>query len=242
MRLFIAELGINHGGDMHVAKKMIRQAADSGASIAKFQMYDPIKILGPESLYLAEASKAQFTKDQHRELKGYCDVIGIEYCCSVFHPRDVPFFEEIGMKRYKIASRSTLDIPLIRAINATGKPIIVSNGLDKALHEIREEIEPRSKLSILRCIAKYPTSVTELMNDLFDYENGLGLAIKIPSKWGLSSHCSSIVPSLTCIAAGASIIEHHVRFDWQKEGCDMNSSITFQQFKEMVDIARRELC
>lgn len=234
MSIFIAEIGINHGGDMKLAEDMIVAAKASGADIVKFQMYDPLKILGPKSPHLEEAARCQFSKNNHRLLKEFCNEVGIEYCCSVFDPIDVLFFEEIGMKRYKIASRSVNDIELIKAIKATNKPAIASNGLDKDLTQLKSIFGRRADLSILECISEYPTSITKMANNFFELPKN----IRGSSKWGLSSHCPSIIPSLMAIMYGASIIEHHVRFDWQKDGCDMSSSITFEQFKQMVDIAR----
>lgn len=233
--LFIAELGINHGGNVGLAQDMIISAKAAGADIAKFQMYDPIKILGKDSPHLEEATQAQFTHDQHKQLKIFCGYAGIEYCCSVFHAEDVPFFEEIGMQRYKIASRSTKEIALLEAIRRTGKPVIASNGLDKELIQLKAIFQPESNLSVLECICKYPTTSSQMaLNiDYIDFDK--------PNS-GLSSHCLSIVPSLTAIMYGAEIIEHHVRFDWQRVGCDMGSSITFEQFKQMTEIARNELC
>lgn len=236
---FIAELGINHGGDMHLAQDMIVAAKISGADIAKFQRYNPLKILGKDSPYLEEASKAQFTQDQHKLLKEFCDHVDIEYCCSVFHEEDIPFFESIGMKRYKIASRSVNDLILLRAIKATGKPAIASNGLDKLLTNVKAIFEPRAKLSVLECISQYPTQLgtmkelllRKLVIEDFSYPNKID---------GISSHCPSILPTLAAILYGASIIEHHVRFSWQRVGCDMSSSITFEQLKSLIDIARSE--
>lgn len=231
MTEFIAEIGINHGGDFQLALDMVVAAKQSGANVAKFQMYDPIKILGRDSIYLEEALKSQFSKEEHIELKSYCDKIGIEYMCSVFDPADIPFFEGIGMKRYKIASRSVKDVPLLEAIKATRKPVVASNGLDWGLMQLKSIFQPGADLTVLECIAKYPSSLEDMRFPSWD---------RFKEK-GLSSHCPSIVPSLTAIMHGAKIVEHHVKFEWQKEGCDMSSSITFEQFKEMTTLARREL-
>lgn len=229
----IAEIGINHQGNLELAKRMIEESHRWGADIAKFQMYDPEKVLGRDSPHLAEAKQAQFDKKQHLDLKKYCDKIGIEYGCSVFHPEDVKFFEDIGLARYKIASRSAKDLPLLESVAETEKPVLMSCGMASPSDIINaKNILSSSDLSLLYCVCNYPTDLKDL---------NLGRMVLLGGHMkdvGFSSHCPSIAPTLTAVAYGATVVENHVVFDRTQKGCDVASSLTFRQFGQMVPLIR----
>lgn len=226
----IAELGINHGGSMDTAKKMIERAKWANADIAKFQFYDPLRVLGKDSPHLAEAKKCQFTWKQHLELKAHCEKVGIEWMVSLFHPEHVPLAEEAGMKRYKIASRAALDTKLRFDIAQTGKPVILSSGL---LPEDQKQYLPaifkNNPLTVLYCVAEYPTEKERL-----HFEDMLSLKT-ISQNIGFSSHCPDISAAVDAVRHGATVIEQHVVLDKRQAGCDVSSSITFEDLKRLTD-------
>lgn len=212
----IAELGINHDGDFEKAVHMIDEVAATGVKIVKFQHYDPLTLLGPDSPYLDYASKCQFTKDQHWQLKQFCDKAGLEYLVSVFDIADIPWANSL-CKRHKVASRMNQNPDFIKALRDTGKEVIMS-----------VQIKPSFFVEDLRhmyCITKYPTPKEELMS------------LPCNEDLGLSSHCPSIEPSLLAILQGADLIEHHVTFDRTDEGCDHGSSITFMELEMLNSMA-----
>lgn len=230
----IAELGINHGGDMMRAIEMILKSKTAGADMAKFQTYDPHKILGNSSPFLREASDAQFSLEEHKYLKEVCERNGIEWGISLFHGEDVEWAERVGLKRYKIASRAALDPHLLREINRTEKPVILSTGLlttgaeiDKTLTALRD-----CDVSLLYCRCEYPTKPEHV--DLGEM-NRLGRHVR---KVGISSHCPSPIPTMAAVARGALFTENHVTFSRERPGCDMASSLTFDEFGEMVKAIR----
>lgn len=227
----IAEAGINHQGDMELAKQMIVLSRMAGADVWKTQWYDPLEILGRDNPNIEEAKKAQFTPEQHKELKEYCDWAGIEWAVSVFHPEHVAVIEAIGQKFYKVASRAALNERLLLEIAKTGKPVVLSTGLlgeglKQKLCRIRN-IFRNNILTLLYCVCDYPTRFKDILLGRMIMLNGFSDAV------GFSSHCPNITPSLAAVAYGAEVIENHVVVDKLQVGCDVSSSITFEQLTDM---------
>lgn len=217
----IAELGINHNGSLDKAEDMILAAKQAGVKTVKFQHYDALKLLGADSPYLEYASKCQFTKQQHEELKQFCDVLEMEYLVSVFDVADIPWADSL-CKRHKVASRMNKNQDFINALLATGKQVIMS-------------IQPCQKvdivpgLDLMVCITEYPTDAPKMHKalDSINWWKSMGVQV------GLSSHCPDIKPTLVAITNGAKIVEHHVTFSRSDEGCDQGSSITFDELKQL---------
>jgi len=215
--LIIAEAGVNHGGDLKTAHKMIELANASGADIVKFQMYNPLKVLGPKSPFLRYAQSCQFTKRQHEELKSHCDAAGIEYLVSVFDVADLPWALRL-CKRVKIATRMNGDAEFRKAAIASGKQILVSTTEPVAMYS--------DKFVYLYCVPKYPTKPTE-------YSPAF-----LQSCEGFSTHCPNISPALLAVSKGCKVVEAHVTTSRELEGCDMSSSWTFDELKQFVGIVR----
>lgn len=216
----ICEVGINHDGDFAKAMKMIEACADTGVKICKFQFYDPLKLLGPDSPYLAYATRCQFTRVQHELLKQVCDMYGLEYLVSVFDIADIPWADSL-CKRHKVASRMNKDNSFVGALRETGKQVIMSVQNLSADPFRAGDYQMR----YMYCITEYPTPVSELSN------------LPCNEHLGLSSHCPSIKPSIDALAQGATLIEHHVKFAGDEDGCDKSSSITFDQLAQLNLIA-----
>jgi len=129
---FVAEIGSNWEGDFMLASRLIDECKEAGANAVKFQMWRA------EDLYNGRYKEYELTFDKAKSIKGYCDNLGIEFFCSVFYPEAVEFLEKLGVKRYKIASRTWLGEDYyaketIRAIEKTGKPIIFSDGYNEVV-------------------------------------------------------------------------------------------------------------
>lgn len=230
----IAEIGINHGGDLMRAIEMVLKAKTAGADMAKFQTYDPNQLLGPQSPFFREACRAQLPLDEHAHLKQVCERNGIEWGISLFHAQDVGWTERLGMKRYKVASRAALDKNLLREINRTEKPVILSTGLletPRAIGEAMEQLRD-CELSLLYCRCNYPTRPEDV--DLTAMQ-ALGQHAR---RIGFSSHCPSPYPTLAAVAKGALVTENHVTLSRARPGCDMSSSLEFEEFGEMVKAIR----
>ena len=225
--LIIAEIGQNHNGNMDIAKRLIRLAKESGADIAKFQLYDVDKIFTPDFKWYKEGKQSQLTKKQTKELAEECRKVGIEFMASVFDLKGVDWMEEISVKRYKIASRSIYEYDLIDAIAATGKDIIVSLGMykEKGFPVIRTP----AKVDYLYCISKYPA----LPEDL-DFTR-----VNFNKYSGFSDHTIGIEAAIDAISRGARIIEKHFTLDKNMHGPDHLLSAEPAELKLLVDYARK---
>ena len=125
----IAEIGQNHNGNMELAKKLIQEAKRAGADVAKFQLYEARALFPKEgNEWFDYNCKTELSRTQIGMLAEECDKAGIEFMASVFDIERIQWLEDVGMKRYKIASRSIFETGLINAVAATGKPMIVSLG------------------------------------------------------------------------------------------------------------------
>jgi len=230
----IAEIGINWQGDMALAKDMIWSAKFNGADVAKFQIYSPERLLDRNHPDLIDhwdtILKTELSRDQVRTLKEECDKANIEFLASVFRPEVVEWTEEIGMRRYKIASRSIYDKKLAEAIAATGKPIILSWGHHDP-HRVSALIQwPAAwyRTKHLYCISKYPTA----LSDLTDF-NDLTFGGRYD---GFSDHTKGIIASIVAMSLGAKIIEKHVTYDKTLPGPDHSSSIDFGELRQLCNM------
>lgn len=214
--VFIAEIGLNHGGSLSKAFRMVYLAKLSGATVAKFQHYSPIDVLGIDHPALDYVVKCQFKRQDHERLAQYCNTIGIEYLVSVFDIKDIQWAASL-CKRMKVASRKNQDLEFLSYIDKTKLPVIMS---------IQPEVPLRSyyrdRFYFMWCVRNYPATTTEVLNTNFSY------------KYGLSSHCPDFKASVEAYKLGARIFENHVKEFETEEGCDMASSITFDNYKRMT--------
>ena len=225
--LIIAEIGQNHNGDMEIARKLISAAKEGEADIAKFQLYDVDSILLPTFEWYKEAKQAQLTREQVVELSAWCGKTGIEFMASVFDTDRVKWCQDIGMKRYKIASRSIYDRQLIDAIADTGKDIIASLGMYRDKDFPR--IDTSGKVDFLYCIAEYPTAPEDLNF----------LEVDFNKYSGFSDHTIGIEAALVAMARGARIIEKHFTLDKQMCGPDHLISMGPDELRQIVDFSKK---
>lgn len=215
--LFIAELGINHHGNLSKAFRMVKLAKDAGAHVAKFQHYSPMDVLGREHPALDYATQCQFSRNDHEKLAQYCREIGIEYCVSVFDIKDIAWAASL-CKRMKVASRMNRNLEFLAYIDRTKLPVIMS---------IQPELPLRStyrdRWYFMWCRQDYPSLKSDAVKGPFSY------------KYGLSSHCPDYSASVEAYTQGARIFENHVCESREESGCDISSSITFEEYKRMTD-------
>ena len=234
----VAEIGVNTNGDFNRAKKMILMAKSCGADVAKFQVYDPIKVLDPEhpdikpwwDLLLG----IQFDQSEWRTLAAYCNEIGIEFFCSVFDPADVEWLNPL-VKRWKIASRSMYDDALAAAVVETGKPIIVSYGY----YDGRPAATfgwglPVGSFVPLYCVSKYPTQLSDLHFTVTG-KYGTDSIFRGPYS-GFSDHTEGTLASTVAMAMGAKIIEKHFTLDHAMPGPDHRCSANAIELSTLCSI------
>ena len=193
----IAEIHPQHGGSLPTAREMIRAAKAGSATVAKFQLYDATAVLGPEWAYL------EISRDELGTLKGWCDEEEIEFMVSVFDEERVGWCEDLGVSRYKIASRTVADDPaLCRTILELGKETLISLGM---WHGTEMPFGQEPTIRYLYCKSNYPT----LLGDLHDFPDDFGEA----GLAGYSDHTLGIDVCLLAIARGATIVEKHFTLD-----------------------------
>lgn len=225
--LIIAEIGLNHNGDINLAKCLAKEAKNCGADIAKFQFFDASQYFTPEFEWYDACMKARLSFEQAAQIKRFCDDIDIEFLASVFDLTGVEWAEKLKMRRYKIPSRAINQKDLIKAVCDTGKDIIVALGMwDKKEFP---KIITKGKVDFLYCVAKYPAMPEDLELSKIDF-----------SKYsGFSDHTIGIDAALVAAAKGAKIIEKHFTLSKEMYGPDHAGSMDPGELRELVRISRK---
>mgnify|MGYP006413212705 FL=1 len=242
----IAEMSANHNGDINNAYKIIDMAKASGADAVKLQTYTPDTLTIDSDLpdfqlteglwagqTLYELYKGAFMPwEWHQPLFDYAKKVGITIFSSPFDNTAVDLLEDLNAPAYKIASFEAVDLPLIKYVAQTGKPMIISTGMADA-EEIQEAIEAAreggcKELAILHCVSGYPAPAEDYnLRTLVDMQQRFGLVT------GLSDHTIDNTTAISSIALGVSIIEKHVTLDRNGGGPDDSFSLEGEGLKEL---------
>lgn len=243
----IAEAGVNHNGDLAIAKKLVDAAKEAGADAVKFQTFKA------ENLVCKDARKAKYqleTTNQsetqfemlkkleldyamHMELIKYCKTVGITFLSTPFDEDSIGLLEELGMDLYKIPSGEITNLPYLRKIAALGKPVILSTGMS-TMEEVEESVEVlksagSGEITVLHCNTQYPTPMEDVnLNVIETMKRELGVSV------GYSDHTQGIEVPIAAVALGATVIEKHFTLDRQMEGPDHKASLEPKELKEMV--------
>ena len=245
----IAEIGQNHNGSIDLAKKLIDMSKRCGASAVKFQKRDiPSELTkeafdriydNPNSFGITYGEHRMFlelSEEAHKELKEYCDLIGMTYFCTPCDVPSVELLERIGCPFFKVASRDLTNIPLLKKLGSIGKPVIISTGM-ASIEDIDVAIETlklsNDKLIITQCTSQYPCDVRNVnlraMSTLRD---------KYKVNVGLSDHTSGVIISSAAAAIGAPVIEKHVSLDRTMKGTDQPGSLEESGLNKLVEYIR----
>ncbi len=228
----IAEIGINHGGDMEVAKKLIESAARTGVDSVKFQTYITEKRTPKDSPIFDILKKCELPFEAFSELKAFANNLNLEFFSTPFDEESVDLLNEIGCDLYKIASFDVVNHKLLTKVAKTKKPIILSVGMSN-LEEIKTAYsiltEQGAPVTLLHCISAYPTAPEDA---------NLG-AIEILKKSfdcviGQSDHTDDIKVPTFAAAMGAQVLEKHFKIDEAMDCIDAPVSITEDQLRQLV--------
>ncbi len=244
----IAELSANHANCLEIALQTVRAAADSGANAIKVQTFNASSLtLPPEfpgfgpreygawkgftswDLY----SQASMPYEWHLPIKKEAELLGLDFFSTAFDLEGVDFLENLNVPKYKISSFEITDIPLIKKVAKTGKPIIVSTGLSSILdiqlcvNTIRNE--GNEQICLLKCTSEYPAP-PEKMNLLGIQE----LKSKFNTQVGLSDHSKSLIIPAVAVGLGATVIERHIMLHSEINSVDKGFSTIPSEFKQMV--------
>jgi N-acetylneuraminate synthase len=243
----IAEIGINHNGDLEIAKQMIDAAVHAGVDAVKFQKRTP-EIATPLEqqkqmretpwgyiTYLDYRYKVEFSEEQYCEIEKYCKFKGIAWMVSVWDESSVDFMEKFDTPAYKIPSASLTDFGLIRKARATGKPVILSTGMS-TMEQIRKGAESAGEkdLVLMHCTSTYPCEPEELNLKMVET-----LRREFPNTpVGYSGHEVGLVPSAVAVALGACMVERHLTLDRAMWGSDQAASVEPGGFERLVKYIR----
>lgn len=243
----IAELSANHNGSLERAEKLVRVAADAGANAVKLQTYtaDTMTIECDNKYFHIKGTlwegrtlhelynEAQTPWDWTPRLMELAKTLGMDCFSTPFDATSVDFLEECGVSRYKIASFEIVDIPLLKKIASTGKPVIMSTGMatlgeiDEAVDTLREN--GSGEITLLKCTSAYPAPPEEA--NLATIPN---LAQTFGCKAGLSDHTMGSAVAVAAVAIGATVIEKHFTLARADGGPDSAFSMEPQEFAQMV--------
>lgn len=247
----IAEAGVNHGGDINVAKQLIDIAASSGADAVKFQTFKTEDLIledvkkAPYQQKSTDAAESQYnmlkklevTKEQNLELKRYCKEKNIIFLTTPFDEASLEETNELDLAAYKVASTDTTNLPFLKKIAKKNKPIFLSTGMSY-LSEVQMALETiyeyNKNVVLLQCTANYPIKDEEANLAVIDtFKKNFDVLL------GYSDHSVGIGAAPFAIPMGAKVVEKHFTIDKSLEGPDHTASLSPEELKEFVKLVRR---
>jgi len=251
--LIIAEAGVNHNGELSVAKRLIDVAAKAGADMVKFQTFSAdrlVTVQAEKARYqtadsrIAESQHAmlrrlELTPAVHQELLAYCAGRGIIFFSTAFDIESLDLLAGLGLDRFKIPSGEITNLPYLRHIGRFGKPLIVSTGMATmaeiaaALAVLEEAGTARVLITVLHCNTQYPTPMADVnLRAMLTIRDTFGVEV------GYSDHTLGIEVAIAAVALGATVIEKHFTLDRNMSGPDHKASLEPQELAAMVAAIR----
>ena len=237
----IAEIGINHNGQVELAKKMIDIAVTTGCDAVKFQKRTVDVVYTKEELAKERKSVfgntngdlkrgLEFGYDEYKEIDSYCKEKGILWFASCWDEGSVDFMEQFDPPCYKIASASLTDDNLLKYTRATGKPILLSTGMS-TMEQIRHAVEilGEEDLVIYHCTSTYPSNTDEMNLRVIE-----SFKTEFDCPVGYSGHERGVTPSVLAVAVGANSVERHITVDRTNWGSDQAASLEMAGLYHMV--------
>lgn len=229
----VAEIGINHNGDLNIAKKMIRAAKEAGVDAVKFQKRTPLLCVPPEErnrmretpwgyiTYLEYREHVEFGKEEYAVIDSLCKELGIDWFASPWDEEAVEFLEQFDPIAYKVPSASLTDTVLVDKLRSTGRPIILSTGMS-TMEQIRACVShfDMNNLAITHATSSYPCDPADLNLNMVQT-----LKKEFDCPIGYSGHETGLIPSVVAVGLGASIVERHFTLDRAMWGTDQSASV-----------------
>lgn len=246
--LIIAEAGVNHNGDIKLAKKLIDVAVEAKADYVKFQSFTAEKLvskIAKKAEYQKQTTdsnesqfemikKLELSEKDHLELIEYCKLKKIGFMSSPFDTDGIGYLDSLGVDFFKIPSGEITNLPYLRELARFDKPIILSTGMAN-LGEVEDAVEilKNKKLTILHCNTEYPTPMTDV-----NLKAMLTMKDHFKVDVGYSDHTLGIEVAIAAVALGATVIEKHFTLDKSMEGPDHKASLAPEELKQMVSSIR----
>lgn len=251
--LIIAEAGVNHNGNLVIAKQLIDAAADAGADLVKFQCFTAGQIATPKAAMAdyqtanTGRSSTQIEMLRYLELRvedygaliTHSNLRKIGFFCTAFDIDGLNLLRSLGAKRFKVPSGEITNLPYLIRVASFGMPVILSTGMCN-LGEIEEAIDaiessglPRNLITVLHCNTEYPTPLRDVnLNAMISIKTAFGVAV------GYSDHTLGIEVPIAAVALGATVIEKHLTLSREMPGPDHKASLEPSEFAAMVRAIR----
>jgi len=251
--LIIAEAGVNHNGDMNLARQLIDAASDAGVDMVKFQTFTADKLVteqagkadyqkqstgSGESQY-SMIRRLELSRQMHVDLIEHCKLRGIEFFSTGFDPESVDMLVDLGIDHFKVPSGEITNLPYLRHVGRYGKPTILSTGMadlgeiEDALKVLEKAGTSRDLITMLHCNTEYPTPMADVnLRAMSSMRDAFGVAV------GYSDHTQGIEVPIAAVALGATVIEKHFTLDRNLPGPDHQASLEPNELKAMVEAIR----
>ena len=249
----IAEIGVNHNGDMTLAKKMIDEAKKAGADYVKFQTFKADRLVtkkAKKTVYQIKNSgdgesqkdmlaRLELSHDMHKKIISHCKKRKIKFLSSAFDIEGLDLLSKLGQTIFKIPSGEITNAPYLKHVGVIAKSIILSTGMSN-LKEIKDAIKIlesggliRKDITVLHCTSEYPAPLNEVnLNAMNEIKNKLKVSV------GYSDHTDGFEISLAAVALGAEVIEKHFTFDRALPGPDHKASLEPKELRLMIKLIR----
>ncbi len=247
--LIIAEAGVNHNGNMELAKKLIDVAAKAGTDLVKFQTFNAnrqathtakkadyqTKTTDSNETQHEMLRRLELTPAMHNDLIAHCAARNIGFFSTGFDIESVDLLVSLGQNQFKIPSGEITNLPYLRHIGRLGKPVILSTGMatlgdiEAAIEVLEEAGTSRTNLTLLHCTTEYPAPMSEVnLRAMQNLQRAFGVAV------GYSDHTQGIEVAIAAVALGATVIEKHFTLDRNLPGPDHKASLEPEELKAMV--------
>ncbi|MBR3830230.1 MAG: N-acetylneuraminate synthase [Muribaculaceae bacterium] len=255
--LIIAEAGVNHNGNIDMAKRLIEAAAEAGVDYVKFQTFKSEKLVsrhatkadyqkantGGEDSQLKMLQQLELSRDDHFLLIEHCKKCGIKFLSTAFDLESIEFLHSLNLDLWKIPSGEITNLPYLRSIAQKGGRVIMSTGMcdlsdiEAALKALISNGTPKENITLLHCNTEYPTPWNDVnLRAMHDIAKRFNVPV------GYSDHTRGIEVPIAAVALGATVIEKHFTLDNNLPGPDHKASLEPHQLKAMVDAIRHIEC
>ncbi|NOT22155.1 MAG: N-acetylneuraminate synthase [Nitrospiraceae bacterium] len=251
--LIIAEAGVNHNGDLTLARQLIDAAAEAGADLVKFQTFNADRLVttsANKAEYQAQATdpvetqhamlrRLELSRDMHESLIAHCKNRGIKFFSTGFDPESIDLLAGLGVDCFKVPSGEITNLPYLRHVGRYGKPVILSTGMatlaeiEAALAVLEQAGVSRDRVTVLHCHTEYPTAMVDVnLRAMRTISETFHVAV------GYSDHTLGIEVPIAAVALGATVIEKHFTLDRTLPGPDHKASLEPHELKAMVAAIR----
>ncbi len=247
--LIIAEAGVNHNGDIAVARRLIDAAAAARADLVKFQTFSADRLVtlqaakadyqransGADDSQHAMLRKLELTPGMHEELLSHCRARAVGFFSTAFDIPSLDLLAGMGLGIFKVPSGEITNLPYLRHVGHFGKPVILSTGMatlgeiEAALAVLENAGTPRERITVLHCNTEYPTPMSDVnLRAMLSIREAFGVQV------GYSDHTAGIEVAIAAVALGATVIEKHFTLDRRMPGPDHKASLEPAELAAMV--------